>query len=276
MHFGLFTFPTDEMPFPAELARVAEERGYESLFLTDHTHIPASRESPHPGGIELPREYARIFDPFVALTSAAAATRTLKLGTGICLVTERDPIVTAKSIASLDVISGGRVLFGVGPGWNREEMRNHGTDPRTRMRLMGERVRAMKTIWTEDEASFHGEFVNFDRIWCWPKPAQRPHPPVIVGGNGPTVFDRVLAYGDAWMPNVTPDDDWLVDSIARLRERAGREVPVSLYGPPTNPARLERYREAGVERCIFYLPTKGWAELEKRLDQIEAGIAQLG
>ncbi|MFL5844544.1 MAG: LLM class F420-dependent oxidoreductase [Solirubrobacteraceae bacterium] len=269
MKLGLMIFPTLGTPDPATLGRMAEERGYESLWFPEHTHIPASRESPYPAGGELPPEYSRTYDPFVALTAAAAATTTLKIGTGICLVVERDPIVTAKEVASLDHLSGGRFLFGVGLGWNREEMANHGTDPRTRRGLMAERVEAMKAIWTQDEASYHGEHVNFDRIWSWPKPLQQPHPPVVVGGNGPTVLDRVLRFGDAWMPNVI-DDDTLLAQMAELRERADRDIPVYLYGAPRDAERLERYADAGVERAIFYLSQRDRAGLDERLDRDRA------
>ncbi len=274
MEFGLAIFPTQDTPAPAEIARLAEDRGFESLWFPEHTHIPASRETPYPAGGELPPEYSRTFDLFVALAFAAAATERLLLGTGICLVVERDPIATAKAAASIDVLSGGRLLFGVGAGWNREEMRNHGTDPRTRMRLMAERVEAIKAIWTSDEASYAGEFVSFDRIWSWPKPVQRPHPPVLVGGNGPTVLDRVLRFGDAWMPNVI-DDDTILRQIAELRERAGRDVPITLNAAPRRPERLARYLEAGVQRAIFYLPQRDSSDLEDRLDRDHALIAEL-
>src|SRR5215210_1866191 len=177
MDFGIATFPTDESIHPARLAQMAEERGFESLFFAEHTHIPASRETPYPAGGELPREYSRIMDPFVALTAAATATERLKVGTGLCLVIERDPIITAKEVASLDYVSGGRFLFGVGAGWNLEEMRDHGTDPARRFGVMRERVEAMKTIWTSEEASYDGRYVSFERIWSWPKPVQKPHPP---------------------------------------------------------------------------------------------------
>jgi probable F420-dependent oxidoreductase len=243
-----------------------EERGSESLWFPEHTHIPASRETPYPAGGELPPEYSRTLDPFVALTAAAAATTTLRIGTGICLVVERDPIVTAKEVASLDHLSQGRLLFGVGAGWNREEMANHGTDPRTRMALMAERVEAMKALWTEEEATYRGDHVAFERVWSWPKPLQRPHPPVYVGGNGPTVLDRVLRFGDGWMPNVV-DDDTLLGQIAELRSRAGRDVPVTLNAAPRRPERLARYVEAGVERAIFYLRQGDRAALEERLDK---------
>jgi probable F420-dependent oxidoreductase len=264
MRFGLMTFPTLDTPPPAELGRMAEEHGFESLFFPEHTHIPASRRTPYPAGGDLPPEYSRTHDPLIALTAAACATTTLLVGTGVCLVVERDPIVTAKAVASLDQISGGRFLFGVGLGWNREEMANHGTDPRTRRALMTERVEAMQAIWTQDEASYHGEHVDFDRIWSWPKPHQRPHPPILVGGNGPTVLDRVLRFGDGWMPNVI-DDDVLLAQIAELRDRADRDIPVSLFAAPRDAERLARYAEAGVERALFWLPQRGREALAKRL-----------
>ena len=176
VELGLFIFPTEYTIQPGRLARLAEERGFTRLFFPEHTHIPAARDTPYPAGGELPREYSHTYDPFVALAMAAAATERIKVGTGVCLVMERDPIVTAKEVASLDVLSGGRFLFGVGAGWNREEMANHGTDPRRRFSILRERVEAMKAIWTEDEASYAGEHVSFERIWSWPKPAQEPHP----------------------------------------------------------------------------------------------------
>ena len=274
MKLGAAIFPTDETLPPQDVARLCEERGFESLWFPEHTHIPASRATPYPAGGDLPSMYWRSLDPFVALTAAAVATTTLRLGTGICLVIERDPIVTAKEVASLDLLSGGRVEFGVGAGWNREEMRNHGTDPRVRMAVLAERVEAIKAIWTQSEASFSGEYVSFDRIWSWPKPVQDPHPRVWVGGNGPTVEDRVLAFGDGWMPNVV-DDDELIGRIAALRSRAGFDVPVSINASPRRPERLARYAEAGVERAIFYLPSAGRAEIEQRMDAVQDSWAQL-
>jgi probable F420-dependent oxidoreductase len=274
MKLACAVFPTDETIPPQEVAQLAEERGFESLWFPEHTHIPASRATPYPAGGELPSMYWRSLDPFVALTAAAMATTELRIGTGICLVVERDPIITAKEVASLDLISAGRVEFGVGAGWNREEMRNHGTDPRVRMAVMRERVEAIKTIWTESEASYGGEYVNFDRIWSWPKPVQDPHPRVWVGGNGPTVEDRVLAFGDGWMPNVVDDDD-LLRRIAALRSRAGHDVPVTINASPRRPERLARYAEAGVERAIFYLPSSGRDEIEQRMDDVQASWAQL-
>jgi probable F420-dependent oxidoreductase len=267
-------FPTDETLAPQEVARLVEERGLESLWFPEHTHIPASRATPYPAGGDLPSMYWRSLDPFVALTAAAMATESLRLGTGICLVVERDPIITANEAASLDLLSGGRFEFGVGAGWNREEMRNHGTDPRERMAVMAERVQAIKAIWTSPEASFHGKHVSFDRIWSWPKPVQDPHPPVWVGGNGPTVEDRVLAFGDGWMPNVV-DDDELLRRFDALRARADREIRLAINASPRRPERLERYANAGVERAIFYLPSSGRDEIEQRLDAIQESWAQL-
>jgi probable F420-dependent oxidoreductase len=274
MKLAAAVFPTDETLAPQEVAQLVEERGFESLWFPEHTHIPASRATPYPAGGDLPSMYWRSLDPFVALTAAAMATTKLRLGTGICLVIERDPIITAKEAASLDLLSGGRFEFGVGAGWNREEMRNHGTDPRKRMAVLAERVEAIKEIWTSSEASFHGEHVSFDRIWSWPKPVQDPHPPVWVGGNGPTVEDRVLAFGDGWMPNVV-DDDQLLARFDALRARADREIRLAINASPRRPERLERYVSAGVERAIFYLPSAGRDEIEPRLDAIRDSWTQL-
>ena len=269
MKFGLSIFITDDGIAPDELATLAEERGFESLFFPEHSHIPASRESHFdPESGELPEEYRRTLDPFLALTAAAGVTERLRLGTGICLVIQRDPIQTAKEVATLDLLSGGRFLFGVGGGWNREEMANHGTDPRRRFALLGERVRAMKEIWTHDEASFDGEFVSFDRIWSYPKPVQRPHPPVLVGGTGPTVLDRVLAWGDEWLPEPSPG---MLERIAALRERArgegrGDDFPVTVYS--AEPDQVDAYERAGAHRCVFWLPASDADAARRRLDEL--------
>src|SRR6202042_229063 len=217
MEFGETIFPTHDAIKPGDVARLAEERGQESLFFPEHTHMPAGH-TPHPSGRPLPRHYSHTFDLFVAATAAVSATSRLRVGSGVCLVIQRDPITTAKEVASVDYLSGGRFEFGVGAGWNREEMANHGTDPRRRMDLLRERVEAMKEIWTSDEASYAGEYASFERIWSWPKPAQRPHPPVLIGGNGPGVVDRVLAFGDAWFPNYGRSG--ILDRVAELRSRA--------------------------------------------------------
>ena len=274
MEFGLGYFPTHDAVKPGAFARLIEERGHESLFFAEHTHIPASRATPFPGGAQLPRRYVHTYDLFVALTAAAAATSRLRVGTGICLVVERDPITTAKEVASVDHLSGGRLEFGVGAGWNREEMSNHGTDPRTRMHLMRERIEAMKAIWTEEEASYHGEFVNFDRIWSWPKPAQRPHPPVLVGGNGPTVLDRVLAFGDAWFPNYARSTD-LVERAEELRSRAERPIDFMVMGVPPQAAVLEHLERAGARRVVHWIPSTNLAQIESALERWESAIAEL-
>ncbi|MFD0691147.1 LLM class F420-dependent oxidoreductase [Actinomadura fibrosa] len=270
VEFGVSTFVTDEGIRPAVLGKALEERGFASLFLAEHSHIPVKRETPWPGGADLPRQYYRTLDPFVALTAAAAATERLRVGTGIALVIQRDPIHLAKETASLDLVSGGRAVLGVGAGWNREEMRNHGTDPTTRMRLLRERVLAVKELWTKDEAEFHGEFVDFDPVFCYPKPVQDPHPPVLIGGSGPTTFDRVLEFGDGWMPIYGRGTDALPDQIADLRDRAGRELPVTIFGVPPKPDVIAALAEAGVNEVLFNLPTEPEGETLDRLDRIAA------
>lgn len=280
MRFGVSVFPTHYAIDPASLAREVEDRGFESLLFPEHTHIPVSRRTPYPGGGELPRMYVHTYDPFVALATAATATSRLLLGTAVCLLVERDPITVAKEVASLDVLSGGRFLFGVGAGWNREEMENHGTDPRTRMALLAERVHAIRAIWTQDEAEYHGRYVDFDPIWSWPKPAQRPHPPVLVGGMGATVLDRVLDFGDEWLPqNVTLDNvDEFSRRVAELQRRAadaGRgRVPVTMSAAQPEPKAIDAYESAGVDRCVFGLPPAGRDEVLPVLDDL-AGLAGL-
>jgi probable F420-dependent oxidoreductase len=271
MKFGIAMFPTDYAVDPATLARLVEERGFESLWFPEHTHIPTSRKTPYPAGGELPPMYSRTYDPFVALAVAAAATERLKLGTGICLIVERDPITTAKEVASIDTLSGGRFLFGVGAGWNREEMQNHGTDPRRRFSVMRERVEAMKAIWADDEAEYHGSHVDFDPIWSWPKPRQRPHPPILVGGNGPKVLDRVLAFGDEWKPNRL---DGFADRVEELQQRAedaGRgHIPVTFSGAKPDAETVQQVQEAGAERITFYVKPEDAGEVERRLDRYAA------
>ena len=277
MEFGVAIFPTEDVPTPAELGRMAEERGFESLLFPEHTHIPASRESPYPAGGELPPEYSRTYDPFVALTAAAAATERLRIGTGICLVIERDTIITAKEVASVDRLSGGRFLFGVGAGWNVEEMRNHGTDPSHRFARMREQIEAMKAIWSEDEASYSGKYVNFERIWSWPKPVQQPHPPVLVGGNGPHVLDRVLAFGDEWMPNRVKDEEMIprFEELGRRATAEGRDtIPITIAGMMRDPARIERFERAGVHRGLFWLPATNPEEVEHAFDRYTAAAEE--
>jgi probable F420-dependent oxidoreductase len=278
MDFGVMMFVTDYSLQPDELARMLEQRGYESLFLPEHTHIPASRRTPYPAGGELPKEYWHTYDPFVALTAAALATERIRLATGICLVIERDPITTAKEVASLDRLSGGRLLFGVGAGWNLEEMANHGTDGSRRFGILRERVQAMKAIWTEQEASYHGEHVDFEAIWSEPKPLQKPHPPILVGGNGAKVLDRVLAYGDEWMPNAMPDARALQERIREFHRRArdGRrgELKVTLYAAPAKAGAISEYEQAGVHRYVFHMHSTARDQAEERLDRLDAVISE--
>ncbi|NDZ77870.1 LLM class F420-dependent oxidoreductase [Streptomyces sp. SID10853] len=266
MKFGISTFITDRSIRPASLGRAIEERGFDSLFIAEHSHIPVDRRSPYPGGGDLPDIYYRTLDPFVALSAVATVTERLLVGTGIALVAQRDPIHTAKGIASLDLISGGRAVFGVGVGWNREEMANHGTDAATRGRLVDERLRAIIALWTEEKAEFHGEFVDFDPVYSWPKPVQRPHPPIYVGG-GRGAFPRVANLGDAWLANSVPPET-LRPQIAEVRAAAGREVPVTVYAVPDAPEGIEEYAELGVERVLFYLPSDPEPAALARLDRL--------
>ena len=277
MDFGVGYFPTHDGIHPAELARLLEERGQESLFLTEHTHIPASRESAWGGGPVLPQKYWHCYDLFVAATAALGATTRLRVGSGVCLIIERDPIVTAKEVASIDHLSGGRVDFGVGAGWNREEMANHGTDPKRRFSIMRERVEAMKAIWTQEEASYHGEHVDFDRIWSYPKPAQRPHPPVVIGGNGEKVLDRVLRYGDAWAPQHRHGNAAeRIPELRRRAEEAGRgHIPVTIFGVPDDAATLASYQEAGADRVVRWLPAAQRGPVERALEGFEDAVREL-
>ncbi len=278
MKIGIDMFVTDYSIRPDDLAVALEERGFESLWLPEHTHIPASRRSPWPGGGELPKEYAHTHDPFIALMAAAAVTKKLKLGTGICLVIERDTIITAKEVASLDMLSNGRVLFGIGAGWNAEEMENHGTVFKTRFKRLREQVLAMKEIWTTDEAEFHGEHVDFDPIWCWPKPVQVPHPSIHLGGAGPHTLQRVVEFCDGWMP-IGRSVDAILAGVADLEAcaaRAGREmstIALSVFGAKPDRSTLERYAGAGFGRVILGLPSEGRDRVLPLLDDYARLVA---
>jgi len=270
--FGAAIFPTDYGISMSELAPPVEQAGFESLWVAEHSHIPVSRQSPWAGGPELPKHYWHTMDPFVALTAAALASKTLLVGTGICLVVERDPIHTAKEVASLDHISNGRFLFGVGGGWNREEMADHGTEFSTRWKLLRERIQAMKAIWTQDEAEYHGEMVDFGSMWSWPKPIQKPHPPIILGGSGPNILKRVVNYADGWMPN-RGDVAERIGDLREMAQAAGRgHIPVTAY-PRADAADIERLSAAGVDRCIYYLPPDGRDAALSRLDVLARLIA---
>ena len=274
MQHGVVTFLTDYGIDPVPLGRGVEERGFDALFLTEHTHIPTSRRTPFPGGGELPVRYSHTYDPFVALGAMAAVTERIALGTAVSLVAQHDPIVLAKAVASVDRISAGRFELGVGPGWNREEMANHGVDPGSRTARMREHVLAMKEIWTADEAQFHGRFVDFDPIWSWPKPVRVP--PIVIGGGGPTVLDRVLEYGDGWIPLRVPVSGLAEFGarIAELRRRADDEgrchLPVTVYGAVPKRVALESYAEVGVDRVLFELPDSDGDTVLRALDDLTA------
>ncbi len=272
MDIGIFMFPTGDSIRPDELGAEVEARDFESLWFPEHTHIPTSRRTPFPGGGELPPEYSRSFDPFVALTAAAMSTNTIKLGTGICLIIERDVITTAKAVASLDVLSGGRFIFGIGGGWNREEMEHHGTDYGTRFAKLEEQVAAFKTIWTQDEAEFHGRHVDFEPIWSWPKPAQKPHPPIVLGGGTGYTRQRVVDFCDGWLPIGRSTEAVLtgIKDLKRRAERAGRafeSIQVSVFGAPPQQDVLYAYAELGVGRVILPLPPQGRDKALPRLDR---------
>jgi probable F420-dependent oxidoreductase, Rv2161c family len=265
--FGVSIFPTDYAISMAELAPAAEQLGFESLWVAEHSHIPASRQSPWPGGAELPKHYWHTMDPFIALTVAATASKTIRLGTGICLLIQRDPIHTAKETASVDLVSNGRFIFGIGAGWNREEMADHGTDFSTRWKLLREKVEAIKAIWTQEEAEYHGEMVDFGPMRSWPKPVQKPHPPIILGGSGPKILERVVRYADGWMPN-RGDVIERIPELQELARAAGRgHIPVS-YFPKATTSEIERLAKAGVERCIYYVPPDGRDPALAKLEEL--------
>ena len=282
MQIGAAMFFTDYSMAPTDLAQALETRGFESMWAPEHSHIPTSRRSPFQGGGELPKQYYDVMDPFVTLSAAAAVTKTIKLGTGVCLVIQRDPIQTAKLVASLDQVSGGRFLFGIGGGWNAEEMEDHGTAFKTRFKLMRERIEAMKEIWTKDAAEYHGELVDFPPMAAWPKPAQKPYPPVIVGGAFPHAARRALRYGNGWIPNASRAQYAdVTDFLPQFREMAaemGRdlaEVPVTVWGVGEDYDRLRRFESQGVSRVVVSLPPESatktlpaldrWANLIRRL-----------
>jgi probable F420-dependent oxidoreductase len=265
VEFGISIFVTDETTAPGELGRQVEERGFQALFVPEHPHMPRDTVR------DVERKYYRTLDPFVTLTAAAERTGALRLGFGILLLAQRDPITTAKAVASLDHVSGGRVEVGIGAGWNVPEIENHGTPFEQRFGVMRERAEAMKAIWAQDEADYHGRYVNFDHVMSWPKPVQRPHPPLWIGGTGERVLERVLRYGDGWFPNKR---DRLGERIAELRRRgaeAGREhVPVTYFGAPFDPAVVRELEDAGVDRVLFMLPSAAPDEVERALDDAAA------
>jgi len=271
MRFGLQWFSTDQTIPPQIVAPLVEQRGFESFFVTDHTHIPVSRQSPAPDGSPtLASEYSRTLDPFVALTAAALSTKELKVGTGVLLIGQRDPLTAAKALASIDFLAPGRLLVGVGAGWNIEEMRHHGVKAGDRFEIVSEHVEAMRTLWSRDEAEFHGKFVDFDRSWSWPKPTYLP--PILVAGNGPRVLERVLKFGDEWAPGDQGEDTMMprLQTLRRDCDLIGRApIPTTMFVAPKDPSVLSRYEAAGVHRAVYTLPSlpaKG--DLERELDKL--------
>lgn len=253
MQIGIAMFCTDYAIPPTDLAKALEERGFESQWFPEHSHIPLSRESAWPKGGELPKRYYDVMDPFVVMGAAAAVTTTLKVGAGICLVPQRDVIQTAKQVATIDQISNGRFLFGIGTGWNADEMANHGVAFKTRHKVMREKIEAMRAIWTETKPEYHGEFVDFGPMMTWPKPVQKALP-VLVGGEFPYGARRALAYGDVWMPHAQRPAYNLLDKIPEFREMekaAGRSVPITAFGAEHDPDIWGAYEDAGVERLVL-------------------------
>ena len=270
MHIGLFPFLTDYSMPVHELAIAAEARGFESIWVPEHTHIPVQRKTAYPGGGELPKEYSHTLDPFVALAAAAAVTKEIKLGTGICLIVERDTITTAKTVATLDHFSNGRVLLGIGAGWNREEMENHGTAYVSRFRKMEEQMQALQRIWTQDEAQFHGHYVDFDPIWSWPKPKQQPHPPLILGGETDHTLKRIVQYGDGWLPRAR-EPQRVLDGMAQLERyaaeagRAMSTISISVFAPPAKA--MDQFLDTTADRVILMLPAEDSDATLRRLDR---------
>jgi probable F420-dependent oxidoreductase len=272
MKIGLYVVPTaTSMPLTT-LAPALEARGFDSIWVPEHSHIPTTGSTPYPGRGPVTRDFAQTLDPFLALTAAAAVTTRLKLATGICLLIQRDTIHTAKSVATLDQISGGRVLFGVGGGWNRPEMENHGTEYATRFRKLEEQLQALQRIWTQDEPAYHGEFVDFDPIWCWPKPVAQPHPPIFIGGETDHTLRRIVKLADGWLPRVRDPALVLkgIDKLHRYARDAGRangSIAISAFGLPARDEAIKPFRDAGVERAIIALPPGSNDETMARLDR---------
>ena len=281
MDFGASMFFTDYSMTPAELGQALEARGFESIWAPEHSHIPSTRKTPPAGGGELEKRYYDVMDPFVTLTAAAMGTKTLKVGTGVCLVNQRDTIQTAKLVASIDHISGGRFLFGVGGGWNQDEIESHGTEFKSRFKKMREQIEAMKAIWTKSEPEYHGDIVNVVKMRTWPKPVQKPHPPVIVGGAFPQSARRAVRYGDGWVPNASrptySDVTEFMPQFRQMATQAGRDpatIPITIFGAPENPDRVKRYREQGIARVVVSLPSAARDEILPVLDRWAAMIRQ--
>jgi probable F420-dependent oxidoreductase len=279
---GVSMFFTDYSISPAEIGQALESRGFESVWAPEHSHIPLSRKSPFPGGGDLPKKYYDAMDPFVTLTAAAAATKTLKVGTGVCLVAQRDPIQTAKLVASIDTVSNGRFLFGIGNGWNQDELEDHGVKFADRHKAARERVEAMKEIWTKSKPEYHGEFVNFDPMMTWPKPVQKPHPPVIVGGAFPYSARRAIRYGEGWIPQAArsgySEIGDLIPEFRKMCHEAGRnpdEIAITVWFPKRDVDLMKRYMDMGVERVVFNVESIPTKEAIPVIDEIAEFMAKV-
>jgi probable F420-dependent oxidoreductase len=273
MKFGIATFVNDDSIDTVSLARAIEEREFESLVIAEHTHIPASRETPYPMGGELPQIYYRTLDPFVTLAAAAAVTSKIELFTGIALLIQRDPIITAKEAASIDLISGGRFVFGVGAGWNIEELRDHGTDPKTRGALLDERIEAVKALWTADPAEYHGKYVDFPSSYSRPKPVRQPHPPIFIGGNSDATVKRVIRHDAGWISNPLPVEQ-LSRRTDQLRDGAGHDVPLAMFGTPNDLDYWRAAEDLGFGQVALLLPTRPLDESLRLLDEYAALVQQ--
>ena len=278
MHVGVAMFATDYSMATVDLAKALEDRGFESLWLPEHSHIPLTRKSPFPQGGDLPKKYYDVMDPFPVAAAAAAATTNLKVATGICLVPQRDPIQTAKSVATVDQLSGGRFLFGVGIGWNSDEMENHGTPFNKRITVCRENIEAMQQIWTQNKAEYHGQCVNFDPMMTSPKPVQNPYPPIWVGGSIPAGAKRALQYGDGWLPHAFRPEYRLIDKLElweEMKQEAGHSVPVTPFGAEHDPDAWPEYQEKGMERIVISMASESADEVLPKLDAMAAGVARL-
>jgi probable F420-dependent oxidoreductase len=273
MKFGISTFVNDDTIDTVSLARAVEERGFDALAIAEHTHIPASRQSPYPMGGDLPKIYYRTLDPFVTLAAAAGVTSSIQLITGIALLIQRDPIITAKEAASIDLISGGRFVFGVGAGWNIEELRHHGTDPKTRGALLDERIEAIKALWTDEPAEYHGRFVDFDSSYLRPKPVQKPHPPILIGGASEATVKRVIRHGAGWISNPLPPAA-LRGYVDRMRDGAGGDVLLTTFGTPVDHDYWQALDDLGYAQVNLLLPTKPLDDSLRRLDDYAAQVAK--
>ncbi|WP_029112321.1 LLM class F420-dependent oxidoreductase [Mycobacterium sp. URHB0044] len=273
MKFGISTFVNDDAIDTVSLARAIEERGFDSLAIAEHTHIPASRETPYPMGGDLPGIYYRTLDPFVTLAAAAAVTTSIQLITGIALLIQRDPIVTAKEAASIDLISGGRFVFGVGAGWNIEELRNHGTDPKTRGALLDERIEAIKALWTAEPAEYHGKYVDFDASYLRPKPVQNPHPPILIGGDSDATVKRVIRHEAGWISNPFPVEH-IKRRVDQIRDGAGHDVPLTTFGTPIDQEYWTGLEGLGYGQLNLLLPTKPLDDSLRLLDEYAEQVAK--